>query len=89
MVEENFTMHCPAMLDQLEKVRGNFKCIVDFSFKNLATIGGSIELKNAAVYAKSKKLVQGRVVIPINHQYEVKIFQKTESLILIFSETIL
>ncbi|MCQ4138704.1 hypothetical protein [Chryseobacterium sp. EO14] len=72
MVEENFTMHCPAMLDQLEKVRGNFKCIVDFSFTNLAAIGGSIELKNAAVYAKSKKLVQGRVVIPINHQYEVK-----------------
>ncbi len=70
-VEGNFSMHRAAELDRLEKVKGNVKCIVDFSFKNLMTVGGSIDLKNAQVYARGKKLVQGRIIIPIHHQYEV------------------
>jgi hypothetical protein len=70
-VEGNFSMHRAAELDRLEKVKGNIKCIVDFSFKNLMTVGGSLDLKNAMVYARGKKLVKGRIIIPIHHQYQV------------------
>ncbi|WP_345205110.1 hypothetical protein [Chryseobacterium ginsengisoli] len=72
IVEGNFTMHHPAIVDQLEKVKGNFKCIIDFSFKNLTAIGGSVELKKSTVYAKNNELIKGRVIIPINRQYEVE-----------------
>lgn len=72
----NFSMHRTAELDRLEKVKGNVKCIVDFSFKNLMTVGGSIDLKNAMVYAGSKKLEQGRIIIPIHHQYEADCLPK-------------
>lgn len=72
-VEGNFTLHCPAALDGLEKVKGNIKCIIDFSFPHLMTVGGSINLKNSAVYARGKKLKKGRIVIPVNHQYEIDI----------------
>lgn len=68
----NLTMHCTAVLDQLEKVDGNFKCIVDFNFKNLVTISGNISVKNALVTACNKALTKIKKVIPVNHQDEVE-----------------
>lgn len=76
IVEENFTLHCFAQIWGLETVKGHFKCIIDFDFKNLATIGGNISVKKANVIARGKKLVQSRIVIPINHQYEVEFLPK-------------
>ncbi|MCT2561349.1 hypothetical protein [Chryseobacterium herbae] len=75
-VDENFTLHCPAEITRLETVKGHFKCIIDFDFKNLATVGGTISLKKANVIARGKKLVEARIVIPINHQYEVEFLPK-------------
>ncbi|KMQ58615.1 hypothetical protein ACM46_21570 [Chryseobacterium angstadtii] len=71
-VEENFTLHCPAHLDQLKTVRGFFKCIIDFDFKSLETVGGSISLKKSNVTARNKRLVETRIVIPVKEQYDVK-----------------
>jgi hypothetical protein len=66
-------------LDKLEKVKGDFKCIINFFFKKAIKIEGSIELKNAAVYTGNIKLANIRRLIAVNHQYQVD-FRKTEFL---------
>lgn len=72
----SFAMHCPAVLDKLEKIKGDFKCIRNFVFKNLIKIEGRIELKNAEVYAAGKKLNDIKRVIAINHQYQADFLPK-------------
>lgn len=72
----SFAMHGPAVLDKLEKVKGDFKCIVHTVFKNVIKIEGSIELKNANVYTGNKKLSDLRRVIAVNHQYQVGFLPK-------------
>lgn len=72
-VERHFTMHCETKLPELTKVRGNFKCIVDAVFKNLEIIGGYISVKNAAVYAKNRKLLKTRIVISISYQFQADV----------------
>ncbi|MBB6372299.1 hypothetical protein [Chryseobacterium shigense] len=76
-VEENFTLHCPAELDKLRTVKGHFKCIVDYNFKHLETIGGSISLKKANVIARGKKLTLIKNVISVRFQYEVEFLPET------------
>lgn len=70
-VEGNLTLHRTAVLDRLEKVAGRLKSTVDFSFKNLMTLGGRVSVKKAAVYARGKRLAACRTVIPVSYQYEV------------------
>ncbi|MEE6127561.1 hypothetical protein V2E39_09220 [Chryseobacterium arthrosphaerae] len=72
----SFAMHGPAVLDKLEKVKGDFKCIINFGFKNTIKIDGSIELKNATVYTGNKKLSAVRRTIAVNHQYQVDFLPK-------------
>lgn len=69
-VERYFTMHCHTMMNELRKVRGNFKCIVDAAFKNLETIGGCIAVKNATVHTRNGKLLKTRDVIPVQYQFQ-------------------
>ncbi|MEJ5102351.1 hypothetical protein [Chryseobacterium sp. MYb328] len=69
-VDENFTLHCQAEINQLETVKGHFKCIIDFNFENLKNIGGSISLKKAKVFAGNQKLEKRSDVILIYHQHE-------------------
>ncbi|MDR6923028.1 hypothetical protein [Chryseobacterium sp. 2987] len=75
-IEGHLAMHYSAKLGRLEKVNGNFKCIVDFGFKDPIKIGGSIEVKNAEVYSGSRKLTDRRKVIEISHQYQVDALPK-------------
>lgn len=72
----SLAMHSSAVLDRLETVKGNFKCIVNFRFKNLIKIGGGIELKNAEVYSANKKLVETKKVLAVNHQYQADFLPK-------------
>lgn len=72
----SFAMHCKATLDKLEKVKGDFKCIINFFFKKAIKIEGSVELKNAAVYTGNIKLANIRRLIPVNHQYQVDFLPK-------------
>lgn len=67
-VDGHLAMHYETQLSRLEKVNGNFKCIVDFNFKDPVQIGGSIKVKNAGVYSGSRKLTDRRQVIEISHQ---------------------
>lgn len=69
-VDENFTLHCQAEINQLETVKGHFKCIIDFNFENLKNIGGSISLKKAKVFAGNQKLKKRNDAILIYHQHE-------------------
>ncbi|MDR2238678.1 MAG: hypothetical protein LBE92_21380 [Chryseobacterium sp.] len=75
-VEGHLAMHYSAKLDRLEKVQGNFKCIVDFRFKNPIKIGGSTEVKNAEVYSGSRNLKDRRKIIEISHQYQADALPK-------------
>lgn len=73
----SFAMHSHAVLDKLEKVKGDFKCIVNFVFKKSIKIGGSIDVKNAEVYTENKKLANIKRVIAVNHQYQVDALPKS------------
>ncbi|MFZ4931219.1 hypothetical protein [Chryseobacterium sp. Mn2064] len=72
----NVAIHASAVLDRLEKVKGDLKCIVNFRFKNSIKIEGSIELKNAEVYAADKKLKDLKRIIEVLHQYQVDFLPK-------------
>ncbi|MGH1520012.1 hypothetical protein [Chryseobacterium sp. JK1] len=72
----NVAIHASAVLGRLEKVKGDFKCIVNVRFKNSIKIGGSIELKNAEVYIADKKLKDLKRIIEVHHQYQVDFLPK-------------
>jgi len=78
-VEGHLAMHYSTKLGRLENVNGNFKCIVDFNFKEPVQIGGSIEVKNAEVYSGSRKLTDRRKTIEISHQYQADALPKEGS----------
>ncbi|WP_343661275.1 hypothetical protein [Chryseobacterium sp.] len=69
-VEGYFKMHCRTQLDQLRKVSGHFKCIIDATFKNLEITGGYVSVKNTKVYARNGELLKTRVVIPVQYQFQ-------------------
>lgn len=69
-VEGYFKMHCRTQLDQLKKVSGHFKCIIDSTFKNLEITGGYVSVKNTKVYARNGQLLKTRVVIPVQYQFQ-------------------
>ncbi|MDR6465683.1 hypothetical protein [Chryseobacterium sediminis] len=69
-VEGHFKMHCYTQLDQLKKVSGHFKCIINCTFKNLEIIGGYVSVKNTTVYNKYGQLLKTRVVIPVQYQFQ-------------------